>query len=600
MSKDRNNENPILSPRMFDYRGMKCACIEISGVNVDHALFELYVGAEKAFQIIEQIPKDSYFKVLVAMLYDLSIREMECRIIADEPNDDFHFYISCYTMPSRQLLQAYAQNPELALFATDAARHSTKISSFDQPFNTSVSVRDETIDVNGFMHAQLLKPLHMDRSYRFFYPYGVSYNINVTNEFELADKLDDEDIEYSIWNHVDLFTNQLDTMIRTMEKRLTRILSPTEILEIGYDTLFIADQPTEAMQYAISIREILIPKVFNGMTIRDISPTNCVIAPKDETFFSELGNIHIHRCLGAIEHIMTALMSTNDMLYIPKAVEYDIKWIDNHQYLDVHFIPHMCRFNNDAVFSTMQNSLAQNCANEFFWILNETEEVTFSFPTGAYNSDVCSLGYLRFNRLWADSNRDAFAALIYSMTSDKTRLRIVQETEMWTFCSIDVVEADDMEPAEVQGREYFNPRFIGDIGLKSTTNSIENVMMAIYSLLFDNDYFYHALENADPKTKEALIRKAGSEDIAICMLYEESVHLSAWSFYQKAVDARNHLHKTIEAEVKKRFGNTQVTTKPQIVHDDKGPTSPVISEPESNQARPQKASVLDRIRKWFS
>ena len=604
MPKHDRNDEPVLSPRMFEYRKMKCACIEINGANTDHVLFELYVGAEKAFAVAEVIKDDPYFRILVAMLYDLSIREMEVRIFADETHDEFHFYISCMTMQSKNLFISYANNPDLRLFAMDAARSSTIISTVDQPFaeyNVNIG-DDQKIDVQGFLHATLVKPVANDPSYRFFVPYGVSYSMNVTNEFAIDHQVDDDDFGYSIWDHVSLFTSHLNSLIATMEMRLSRYLSPTDNIKIEYDRMFIVDQPAEASRYAVSIREILIPKKFNGIEITEVSPTLCVCQPKDKSFFDQMGDLNTQRIFCAIERMMSALMSTNDMLYIPEAAEHDIKLVNGDQFLEVRFIPHICRFNQRVIFSTMQSSHIENAASEFFWIQNSTDEITVQFPTGAYLTDLSSLGYLRISRTWAKAYHEEFMSLIYSFSSPKTRLRIIAETELWMIVSIDVSEADETEIEGRQGKEFFDPKFIGDLFLTGTTpNSIENVLRTIYALMIDTDDFYHALDMMDESTKEKLIKMAGSREMATFMLYDEAVHMNLWSFYPTAQKIAKGIIKEIHDATKKaERDETHYTSNPQVVQVDKSPTPPVISGSESiKSTRPQKASVFDKIKKWF-
>lgn len=604
MPKHNRDDEPILSPRMFEYRKMKCACIEINGANTDHVLFELYVGAEKAFAVAEVIKDDPYFRILVAMLYDLSIREMEVRIFADEAHDEFHFYISCTTIQSKNLFVSYANNPELRLFAMDAARSSTIISVVDQPFaeyNVTVA-EDQKADIQGFMHATLMKPLSSDPSFRFFYPYGVSYTMNVTNEYAIDHQVDDEDFDYSIWNHVSLFTTHLNSLIATMEMRLSRYLSPTDNIKIEYDKIFLVDQPPEACRYAVSVREILIPKKFNGIEITEVSPSLCVCKPKDNSFFDQMGDLNTQRIFCSIERMMSALMSTNDMLYIPEAVEHDIKLMNGDQFLEVRFIPHICRFNQRAIFTTMQSPHIENAVSEFFWIQNATDDIIVQFPTGAYLTDICSLGYLRINRAWAKSYHEEFMSLIYSFSSPKTRLRIIAETELWMIVSIDVSEADETEVEGRQGKEFFDPKFIGDLFLTGTApNTIENVLRTIYAFMIDTDDFSHALDAMDENIKDKLIKMAGSRELATIMLYDEAVHMHLWPFYPIAQKIAKEIIKEIHDAAKKAEREEKhYTTSPQVVQVDNPPTSPVISGSESiKSTRSQKASVFDKIKKWF-
>ena len=571
--EEYEEKNAPKMPRMFTYRGLQVECVEINSWNADTSIFRVFAGSKVAFKLLDTLPKDNYFRLLVAMLYGLSITEMTCQIEADEEGKSIILYVMCETCSSKALFKTYATG---GLFGSDVSRISTTMSSVVQPFhmhNVKVKGCNHTTSVYGTIIASINRPTGFNKSLRAFYGYGASYYINVSNEFEI-----DEDTEglFHIFRSEEFFVDYMLPLIQNMEERLSRIISPSGMVKITYKHLFIYDQIPESSRYGLAFKDIVIPTSFNGIEIMDVSFNGANLKlPDHNEFLDQINGMNWAVISCAIEQVFTALMTDTSCMLIPEIVDRDIEYINNERLLRVFFLPHICPFSNQAIFYSMDEGSLKRAASEYVWLYNgRNQEITAAFPTGDDWNDPTVLYYMRISREIM-KNKTQVTELFTSITGPSFHVRICAETEFWVYIAIIDYHRSMSETFYDPDRpewKYLKPSYLMEIlPYEGTTDDM--AIATMYSLLLHADNFDHGLKALDPEMRSQVIEAHDDPIHATVALWETSVNIGgrdwfshARSIREKCIDqAYPSLRKDVAAAKKKKAEDDE---KARIIRED--------------------------------
>lgn len=528
-------------PREFTYRGMTCECVEINAYGADSVIFLLGVPLNRALEFAEIVPHDIVFRAQVAMLFDLTVTDVNIRIETSDTDDPLFFYINCKTVSSVNVMKSYSAG---GLLAYSISRLKYQIGSFTSPFiMRGVKMGGDEFDIHGITSGTLIRNINLTQPMRFFYSYCANITINISNEYDVEE---DTDGRYHTFGHHALLLNELIPAIDKADSQLSRFLSPNGSIHIEYDHLLIYDQIPEANRYGLSFKVIIIPKSFNGIEVEDVSQLHMVLRPKKaDDFFANTINMNMNVVYLAIEQFASALMSDSTGLYIPQVVDHEFVIIDGKQWMKVFFSPHLCSFHPDILHYSLPQEVITPVVKEFAWLFSGEHGIILSFPTGNSLNDPTVLCYGKADPSIFATPEYA-ARFVASFTSEHLSLRILARTEAWIFFAIVdntsmSLSKDDLEP------DHFAIPFYQDIGVNEIPD--ETALTNLYRLFFSCYNFGMATVGIEPEIMHKITQRYGSNPKTItAILWEAAVDMGARSWCKTAEEVRNRVIEEMDKE----------------------------------------------------
>lgn len=539
-------------PSSFSYRDLM---IHFIGANNPYAEVTIFTAtplsdvssSETDFlRYAEIIPKDPYFAILVATIYNLTLLKVDVRIELDERDGEGAFYIVCKTVASDSVYNTYQQT--LPLFARTLGRMDNVIYDVSQPFSMHGLTDafdemrdeppgdDETDTIHGILRSEVCFPTNRMSMTRYVQPYGATISVNVMN----YTRLKKSHPYYAIIRHEKILFDQILPAIRQAEESIRNYLDPMHLMKIMYRHMFV-DMNSRIPVESCVIKDVIEVASVNDVEIYDLSPDWITIRPSQcDDIIRASGLIDWNRCYPTLAQIATALLSDNGTLFIPEIASMDTTYHSGKWWLKLFLRPHFAFFTKDRIFYGDRNSIA-SFANEFFWLQsNITDQIQFIFPTLYPMHDPSVLCYGRvMTQFLKGSTFDAFAQIL---TCKEIKVRVCAQIDNWVYFAV----VDDTIPKDTAGSIFFGGKFVAEISTEHET-TLENVFDTLIGA-FASANPTQILDQIEPEVlAEVKERFNNDENLIIFDAWESSINMAGRSFAKTYYQVRQRVFRAAEA-----------------------------------------------------
>lgn len=545
-------------PKSFSYRDLMIHLLGINNPSMEVTIFTAtpMPGVDASdtdfLRYAEIIPRDPYFAILVAAIYNLSILKVDVRMEIDECEDAAAFYIVCKTVSSDSVFVTYQQT--LPLFTRTLGRMDNVIYDVSQPFimrgvtDAYDSLQDEsaaengTDDIHGLLRAEVCFPTNRMSMARYLQPYGATISVNVTNYAQLKKSHP----YYAIIRHEKILFDQILPAVRQAEESIHNYLDPMHLMKIMYRHMFV-DMNSHIPVESCVIKDVIEIASINDVEIYDLSPDWITIRPKQcDDIIRASALVDWNSCYPVLAQIATALLSDNGTLFIPEIASMDTAYHGGKWWLKLFLRPHFAYFTKERIFYGDKESIS-TFGDEFFWLqANITDQIQFIFPTlyPVYDPAVLCYGRVMVQFL-KGATFDAFAQLL---TCDEIKVRICAQVDNWVYFAV----VDDTI-YQNNNALFFEGRFIAEIATErsSTVSSVFDTLIGAFASADPTQI----LNQLSQEEYDASMKKFnGDENKVIFDAWESSVNMHSRSFAKEYYTARQRVFHAAEAAAGKDIG----------------------------------------------